>query len=213
MAEEKYAIPASPQYSENIRKLQDTDPADACQIFNPLFSRLIENTASVKRQADETAAAASSIITLGLTVPSEGWRTVPGEPGEPPGLCVDIPVEGVQEDLTPILVILPACLGTAGACGLSSTVRTLDGLLRVYANRTPSAPMEASLILVRLSVYLSGSRIAADSELKEMLDEVFRGIPPTPAGAGIRIAGDSEVADILDETFGKEGQSDGIWPD
>ena len=68
-------------------------------------------------------------------------------------------------------------------------------------------------ILVRLSVYLSGSRIAADSELKEMLDEVFRGIPPTPAGAGIRIAGDSEVADMLDETFGKEGQSDGIWPD
>lgn len=213
MAEEKYAIPASPQYSENIRKLQDTDPADACQIFNPLFSRLIENTASVKRQADETAAAASSIITLDVTVPAAGWKASPSEPGEPAGVCVDIPVEDARADLTPILVLLPASLGTAGACGLSSTVRTLDGLLRVYANRTPSAPMEASLILVRLSVYLSGSRIAADSELKEMLDEVFRGIPPTPAGAGIRIAGDSEVADMLDETFGKEGQSDGIRPD
>lgn len=213
MAEEKYAIPASPQYSENIRKLQDTDPADACQIFNPLFSRLIENTASVKRQADETAAAASSIITLGLTVPSEGWRTVPGEPGEPPGLCVDIPVEGVQEDLTPILVILPACLGTAGACGLSSTVRTLDGLLRVYANRAPAAPMEASLMLVRLSAYLSDGSITTDGEVAEMLNEVFRGIPPAPAGPQTRVAGDSEVAQALDEAFGKEGEPHGLRSD
>ena len=55
MGEEKYTIPASPQYSEDIRKLQDTDPASASQIFNPLFARLIENIASVKRQTDRAA--------------------------------------------------------------------------------------------------------------------------------------------------------------
>ena len=102
MAEEKYAIPASPQYSENIRKLQDTDPADACQIFNPLFSRLIENIASVKRQADGTQEAASSIQTLEVTIPAEGWRPGPGEAGEP---------EGFPELKTIIEDILPAHLG------------------------------------------------------------------------------------------------------
>lgn len=55
MADEMYTIPAQPQYSENIRKLQDNDPASASQIFNPLFARLIENIASVKRKADGAA--------------------------------------------------------------------------------------------------------------------------------------------------------------
>lgn len=55
MAEETYAIPAEPQYSENIRKLQDSDPASASQILNPLIARLVENIASVKRQADGAA--------------------------------------------------------------------------------------------------------------------------------------------------------------
>ena len=53
MPEEKYIIPASPQYSEDIRKLQDQDEASASKVFNPLYSRLIENIASVKRQADQ----------------------------------------------------------------------------------------------------------------------------------------------------------------
>lgn len=55
MAEEKYAIPTNPVYSENIRRLQDNDPASASQIFNPLIARLIENIASVKRTADGAA--------------------------------------------------------------------------------------------------------------------------------------------------------------
>lgn len=41
--EEKYIIPASPEYSGDIRKLQDSDPASASVVFNPLIQRLIEN--------------------------------------------------------------------------------------------------------------------------------------------------------------------------
>ena len=116
--EENYAIPAEPQYREDIRKLQDSDPASASRVFNPLFARIIENIASVKRLADTTGAAASSIAGLDLTIPAAGWVPSPGEPGEPEELCVDIPAEIIQEDMIPILVVLPACLGTAGDCGL-----------------------------------------------------------------------------------------------
>lgn len=55
MAEERYQIPASPEYSEDIRRLQDTDPASASQVFNPLIQRLVENIAAVKRQTDSGA--------------------------------------------------------------------------------------------------------------------------------------------------------------
>lgn len=58
MDEEKYTIPDNPQYSADIRKLQDQDPASASQIFNPLIARLIENIASVKIQADKPVFAA-----------------------------------------------------------------------------------------------------------------------------------------------------------
>lgn len=203
MAEEKYAVPANPTYSEKIRKLQDTDPASASQIFNPLFSRLIENIAYVKREADEVSVTASSIVRLDLTVPAEGWGDSPAEEGEPEGLCVDVLDERIQGDMVPFLTVLPACLDTAGGCGLSSVARTLEGRLRVYARRAPAEPMEASLTLVRLSGCMGDSRIAKDSEIESMLNEIFRGVVPDASGSR-RVAGYSEVAQVLDEVFRRE---------
>lgn len=49
MEEEKYIIPANLEYSEEIRKLQDSDPASASTVFNPLIERLIENITAVRR--------------------------------------------------------------------------------------------------------------------------------------------------------------------
>lgn len=68
MADEYYPIPAEPQYREQIRKLQNSDPASADGTFNPLIAALIENTAAVKKQAD---AAQQTLVEA--TVPS---RTV-----------------------------------------------------------------------------------------------------------------------------------------
>lgn len=52
VADEYYSIPDKPVYSEQIRMLRNDDPANADEVFNPLFERLIENTAAVKRQAE-----------------------------------------------------------------------------------------------------------------------------------------------------------------
>lgn len=46
---EFYNIPINPKYSENIRKLQDSDPVSASTVVNPLVMRLIENTAALER--------------------------------------------------------------------------------------------------------------------------------------------------------------------
>lgn len=44
-----YVIPENPQYNEEIRKLENTDPAHAENVFNPIFSRMIENDAATMR--------------------------------------------------------------------------------------------------------------------------------------------------------------------
>lgn len=48
--DELYIIPENPEYSEMIRKLQDTDPASASETFNPLVERLVENIAALHRR-------------------------------------------------------------------------------------------------------------------------------------------------------------------
>jgi len=49
MAEEYYKIPKDPQYrADAIRKLQDSDPASATLIFNPLIEAMLESLAHVQ---------------------------------------------------------------------------------------------------------------------------------------------------------------------
>lgn len=49
MAEEYYKIPKDPQYrAAAIRKLQDSDPASATLVFNPLIEAMLESLAHVQ---------------------------------------------------------------------------------------------------------------------------------------------------------------------
>lgn len=47
-----YMIPENPQYTTEIRKIEQTDPVNADAIVNPLVETLIENTHAVKLKAD-----------------------------------------------------------------------------------------------------------------------------------------------------------------
>lgn len=55
MAENNYPIPDAPVYDPNIRALQDSDPASASSVFNPLLTQLISNIHAVKLLADGKA--------------------------------------------------------------------------------------------------------------------------------------------------------------
>ena len=44
-----YPISSNPIYDEEIRMLQDDDPASASDTFNPLFQKLIDNTHAIKK--------------------------------------------------------------------------------------------------------------------------------------------------------------------
>ena len=55
MAENNYPISDAPVYDPNIRALQDSDPASASGVFNPLLAQLINNIHAVKLLADGKA--------------------------------------------------------------------------------------------------------------------------------------------------------------
>ena len=52
MADSNYPIAENPVYNPEIRALQDSDPARASTVFNPLFSQLIDNTHAVKKEVE-----------------------------------------------------------------------------------------------------------------------------------------------------------------
>lgn len=81
MADTNYPIPEQPVYNPNIRQLQDSDPARASTIFNPLFSQIIENVHAVKKEADEALNAAEQAgESAGAAIPAD-------QKGAPGGLA------------------------------------------------------------------------------------------------------------------------------
>ena len=64
MAENNYPIPKNPVYDPNIRALQNSDPANADTVFNPLLTQLINNIHAVKQLADGKADGSSMQVAL-----------------------------------------------------------------------------------------------------------------------------------------------------
>lgn len=153
-----------------------------------------------------------------VTIPRDGWAAVastsPGaggeeggeagedaqEPefdaGEAGGLYVDIPIEGVTADTYPILSIYKADMETARLCGFSTSVRTIDGALRVYAQEAPSADMRATLALFGAggSLPSGGGTTVTKTAIGQGLTYTNDGKIAVKAGDGITFDGQGAVA-------------------
>lgn len=103
---------------------------------------------------------------LDVTIPNSGW--VPDEDtGGAYALHVDLANMRITERMIPYLSVTPASLGVAVTCRLCPAVRTLDGLLRVYAGAMPLEPISASLTLVDTSWQTSGTISGSAAKLLE----------------------------------------------
>lgn len=127
--------------------------------------------------AHNGAVGGAQATVLEITIPKDGWAAVgassdgagtePGDgeaagteagsastadAGEPTsGMYLDIAVEGMTADMLPDLSIYPADMETARLCAFSTSVRTMAGALRVYAQTAPAADMRATLTLTAAS--------------------------------------------------------------
>ncbi len=111
---------------------------------------------------------ATSVIYQQIEIPAIGW-----EAGEI-GFCVDIPIEGVTEDMIPFVSIPRTA--TQNASGYEwNSVDTFDGFMRFYAESAPETPLTAYATLVSPFAISSGSSVLKAAS-KEDVDEVIRGI-------------------------------------
>lgn len=122
-------------------------------------------TATIDPQSIVTRAVVEQLIAGAtvkkeITIPKDGWEDSTKNIGEDNeeaeesdvddgwGLHVDIPVDGVTEDMQPFVSVHPAYIETARNCELLTVSRTLDGAVRLYAKSVPTADMTATLTLL-----------------------------------------------------------------
>lgn len=138
--------------SSAVGKLATFDLIAAVGAVDSVTANIDPN--SIVTRAEAQRLIASATARLEITVPKDGWTDGPEDEeagGDPEdifgGLHVDIPIDGVTEDMVPYLTFHPAYLDAARACEISTTVKTIEGALRVYARVAPAQDIGASLEL------------------------------------------------------------------
>ena len=106
-----YTIPENPQYTAEIRKLENTDPANAETILNPLVETLIGNTHAVKLEADKKA--------------NSGHTHSPGDCGLGKNLTFTGAVTGTYNGQAAKSVLIPDRKGCRFVVGTSTAGHTL----------------------------------------------------------------------------------------
>lgn len=129
----------NPKFSNSIPIVERTDPVND-ENKNAAPKQLLQN--------DLVLAACLSrvVVKRDIIIPTTGWTDGADECGEE--LYVDIPCEGVTEEMIPVINILPSDLNTAKACGMNTICRTISGGVRFYAEREPGAEISADMILL-----------------------------------------------------------------
>ena len=144
-----------------------------------------------------------------VTIPVSGWVSDADATGY--ALMHNIALERCTERMTPNLTVLPSGMAAATVCELAPFARSLDGKIRVYANRAPVSAIPANLELTGMLPYI------------RITEEITDTLPPASANSvgGIKasdtlrvdpdgtahvdltpfIATDAEAAEAIDEVF------------
>ena len=79
---------------------------------------------------------AGATVKREITIPATGWD-VGAEEGAEGSFYVDIPQGDVTEEMVPVISVVPTDMETAKECGLCSAARTMEGKIRLYAEKAP----------------------------------------------------------------------------
>lgn len=154
--------------------------------YNPAYPPSIFNfplTLILSDEINVSVSAPSGLVTHGellglldgigtdkaeVVIPASGW--VPDtDTGGAYALQLDIAIAKITGQMIPKLTVHPAGLDTAAVCGLCPAARTERGILRVYAQTMPEAPISTSLTLLDTSYQTSGK---ISGSLVHALEEV-----------------------------------------
>lgn len=91
-----------------------------------------------------------TVVNEEITIPATGW-TKDDVDDNGYDYYIDVPSTNASSQLTPLLTIHPASMAVAEACEMNPSCQTMDGVLRVYANKIPSEDIKATLSLFGVS--------------------------------------------------------------
>lgn len=130
---------------------------DFAERFNQGMQEADEKLSDMSAQLDNMSALVSNIaVRREITIPKEGWATGADEVKEG-ALYIDIPQEDVTEEMIPYISLYPLDADTAKACGMSTSARTLEGVVRLYAKQAPENEIRATLLLFFANSETGGS--------------------------------------------------------
>lgn len=165
------------------------------------------------------AGVGQAIIKKGVTIPLSAW----GEAGEHAvgryKFMAEVADTDAMEIHFPSMALELGSLPIASKAGLSPTIETLDGIVRFWAKRMPSADIVGTLQLRSENMNYSGETgggcdcpdIATDEEVQDAIEDIMGSgggyYPPVDpsdpsAPSGLEFATDKEVADMITDIFG-----------
>lgn len=118
-----------------------TDIESVTVTVNPTIDTVTAD--EVQQMIDDSIQGLSSTIVRSVTIPVTGWETEPGG-----GYSIEISVDGCAASMVPLLTISRGSLSTAGVCGMSPTIETVAGAIKLYAEQVPAEEIQASLALL-----------------------------------------------------------------
>lgn len=217
-----FTIPEILQFQDQIRRFEPTDRAHA-DLFNEVVQALLNNEVYLHRTVSAAQEVAVMISQIDVTIPTSGWVADTDTNGKY-ALCTDIPSESITEALIPTLTILPSGQQAAKECDMCSTVRTIDGALRIYAQKVPAAEIPCSLTLVSIGGGAAGGGGAGTGSYILPVASADR-LGGVKIGEGFSVASDGtisvdgtaveekiiptpeEIQTALDDAYNKSGEN------
>ena len=203
--------------SSIVGKLATFDLIAAVDAIDKVIAT-IDPESMVSREDVERLIAAAT-VKREVIIPTTGWQT--GAEEWPNGKYLDMVHEDVTEEMVPILSVHvgETYSETAEDCGLCRSARTLDGVVRLYAEKDPAAEIPATLLLLNASNGQAGEGgaggyvlpIASATTLGGV--KIGENISVTPDGTisatGASVSDDDivtsdETDEMLDEIFSPE---------
>lgn len=134
-------------------RIEDVETGEIIQYGTDYCARHMNHIEQGIAQAWKALDTVGGAITKDVTIPSGEWITdllnlEEWEKFSETMAYKDVAVDGVVESLIPMIMLNPANKAIADSCGLKESVRTLEGVIRFYADRAPAREMTATAVLI-----------------------------------------------------------------
>lgn len=200
-----------------IDRIEDAVTGEVIRYGTDYCARHMNHIEQGIAQAWNALETVGGAVTREITIPVDEWITdtlnlEDWEKFNDTMAYKDVPVDGVTDSLIPLILLNPADKPTADSCGLKESTRTLEGVIRFYADRKPDKEIAATAVLIStgggIPTFNYDLPIATKSSLGTVMigdgiDVTETGLISTDAEAEIAksLATDEEIDALKKELF------------